>query len=332
MTVDPTAVDPPTSTGTGTSTSTSTDTDTGTTASLDSTGTSGSTTAGDDPTSSTTTGECLDGEILCDGECIDPLTDPDYCGATDDCMEANAGTMCGGDQECVNGACACLVGVLCDGVCIDPQTDPLYCGASGDCMGANAGEICSPAAECAGAVCDDTCDNCGFETGDFTGWTVVDLADPYLALAVDPGGYADGIFGSFTTTPTEGGFCAVTGFDGGGPGTIELGQDITLAAAPAADLLFDYRAGWDLASFGAMVDRTFEVRIEPAGGGMPMDTITVLTAPAGNLTADTGDLQGMIDLSLYAGQTIFIRFVFDVPEAFSGPALAQLDNVRIVPQ
>lgn len=326
VTIDPTAVDSTTTEGTESSGTTTMGEDTTTTMGED----TSTTTMGEESTS--TTGGCMGDQVLCDGACIDPATDPDYCGAVDDCMDQNAGTVCGKGQECVDGQCECMMGLLCDGACIDPQVDLLYCGAMDDCMGPNAGEQCMLSAECVAGACVDTCDNCSFETGDFTGWTTVDLLSPYFPLTVDPGGYMDGLLMSFTTTPTDGGFCAVTGFDGDGPGTIEIGQDITVAPAPPANLTFDYRAAWDLAMFGAMVDRTLEVHIEPAGGGMPMDTVLILTAPVGDFTSDTGDQMGVVDLSAYAGQTIFINFVFNVPENFSGPALAQIDNVQVVPQ
>ncbi|MCA9705705.1 MAG: hypothetical protein KDK70_07650, partial [Myxococcales bacterium] len=286
LTVDPTGGDSSTTDQTGTS---------GTTSSADST--DGTTSTGEDST--TTSSGCMGGEVLCDGECIDPSTSLEFCGAVDDCMGANAGTACGMDQECNGGQCECTVGLLCGGECIDPQVDPLFCGASGDCQGANAGEECTLSAACLAGACAETCDNCSFETGDFTGWTTVDLLTPYIPLSVSMGGDMAPDFPSFTTAPTDGSFCAITGFDGDGPGTIEIGQDITLAPAPPADLVFDYRAGWELAMFGATLDRTLEVQIEPPGGGVPMDTVLILTAPAGNLTTDTGDLMGMVDLSPY---------------------------------
>ncbi len=296
--------------------------DTGTTVGVTDTGDSTSTTG----MSESTTGGCMDDELSCDGECIDPETDPEHCGASDDCTGQSAGVQCSPDQECIEGLCSCLEGVLCDGACIDPLTDSAFCGASDDCVDAEAGQVCGPSAACMAGACIDSCDNCGFETGDFTGWFTLDLAEPFQPLIVTEGGQ---IFESHTVTPTEGMYCVMNGFDGGGPGTIEVGQDIALAMEPAADLLFDYSAAW---SFGGTMDRTFDVQIEPAGGGAPMETVNILTAMANSSDENTGDLQGVVDLSAYAGQTIFVRFVWSVPEFFTGPAQAQLDDVRIVAQ
>lgn len=225
--------------------------------------------------------------------------------------------------------------VECDGECIDPETNPDYCGATMDCAGANAGVICPPSASCVAAACVDSCDNCSFETADFTGWTVQDLMNPFfgatvLANGTDPSMY----FG--VATATDGGFVAVHGFDGDGASspspTISIGQDIDLRMGVSADLVFDYRAAWDLLNEApSMLDRTFEVHIEPAGGGMPMETILVETAMAMTV-GDTGLSSTTIDLSAYEGQTIFIDFVWTVPEDFSGPAQAELDDVRIEAQ
>lgn len=236
-----------------------------------------------------------------------------------------------GTSECVGQQCACLDGVWCDDACVDPQADSTHCGASNDCEGADMGQTCAPSAACVAGSCVDSCDNCGFEAGDFTGWTTSDLKDPYLALGVVAGTQSDPEE-HFTVTATEGEFFAVTGFDGNGPGTIELGQDLTLAAEPPAELVFDYRAGWDLLTYGAKVDRSLDVQIEPAGGGAPIEVVEILVAPAGDMTIDTGVLQGVVDLSAYAGQTVFVRFVFTVPEVDSGPALAQIDHVRVEPR
>lgn len=46
-------------------------------------------------------------EVFCDGVCIDPLTNASYCGASDNCNGANAGTICKSSQICVGGVCQC---------------------------------------------------------------------------------------------------------------------------------------------------------------------------------------------------------------------------------
>ena len=223
--------------------------------------------------------------------------------------------------------------------------------------------MCSGSAMCEAGECVESCENCSFETGDFTGWTVVDLTEPFIAAAVledgmVPGGVVAlpgpafaaqgaqqayegelgfGVIlppmegGSFfgPVTATDGTYVAVNGFDGNGPGTIEFGQDITLREG-VTTVEFDYRLGWDLLNEAdATVDRTFEVHIEPEGGGKPLETVLIETA-AFDTVGDTGLSSGAVDVSTYAGQTVFVNFVWVVPENFTGPAQAELDNIRVL--
>lgn len=169
--------------------------------------------------------------------------------------------------------------------------------------------------------------NCGFETGDFSGWVTTDLTTPLFPLMVGGGGIDLG-YGFFVSQPTEGSWAALHGFDGDGPGVIQIAQDVSLPDSTEY-LLFDYRGAWDL-TFGATQDRLFQVSIGPYGGGVPTQTTTILTAIAGMTVTDTGALNGGIDLSAFAGTSVRVSFDWVVPEAFSGPAFFQLDNVLVV--
>lgn len=172
--------------------------------------------------------------------------------------------------------------------------------------------------------------NCSFETGDFTGWGTQDLSAPFLPLGVFTGGGSVG-FGFFLTAPTQGLVSAVTGFDGdgatGATSTISLFQDLTLPDG-LVTLEFDYRGAWDL-TFGATIDRTFSVSVQPSGGGVPMQTDLLLTAVAGDTVLDTGLSSAAIDLSDFAGDDVRLSFDWFVPEDNTGPAQVELDNVLI---
>lgn len=102
------------------------------------------------------TPECPSGQVECNGQCIDPQADPNYCGASGTCQGNEAGVICSATEACIAGVCTpvCPLGqIKCDGQCVDPMTDAAYCGASGDCTGMNAGVICQPSASpCPGAV------------------------------------------------------------------------------------------------------------------------------------------------------------------------------------
>ena len=68
---------------------------------------------------------CVGDQIACDGECIDPKTNPYYCGATGDCKKPNHGTNCTNSSTnklCAGGKCtsSCPTGqTQCDGFCIN---------------------------------------------------------------------------------------------------------------------------------------------------------------------------------------------------------------------
>lgn len=68
---------------------------------------------------------CVSGQIACDGECIDPNTNPYFCGATGNCEGSNRGTDCTNsptNKLCANKTCtsSCPTGqTQCDGFCIN---------------------------------------------------------------------------------------------------------------------------------------------------------------------------------------------------------------------
>lgn len=82
------------------------------------------------------------GQVKCGDACIDPKSDPKYCGADENCEHYTACDE--SSQECSAGTCApksteqpktCETDgqVKCGNACIDPQTDPKYCGADSNC-------------------------------------------------------------------------------------------------------------------------------------------------------------------------------------------------------
>jgi len=170
--------------------------------------------------------------------------------------------------------------------------------------------------------------NGSFETGNFTGWVTKDIAIPFFPLAVRGPGTGPG-FGFFLSAPTNGNFAVTHGFDGGGPDSIEISQDVVVPAGFSGMLTFDWRAGWNLTTFcgGCSQPRTFDVVIEPAGGGTPLSTTTILTANPQTTVLDTGPNNGVLDVSAFAGTPIRVKFKSTIPQFFTGPAHLQIDNV-----
>ena len=195
-----------------------------------------------------------------------------------------------------------------------------------------AGILCAPAfAQQAWAAC-DTPDNpivnCSFESGNFAGWMVQDLTQPFAALRVEgPGVPPPPDIAGFLSDPPDGAFAALHGWDGNGPGTISIAQVVTLPVTATA-VAFSYRAAWDLQTFCLnCAQRTFQVRVEPSSG--PPETTTVLTIQPGTSNQDTGNQQGVVDVSAFAGTTVLISFEWLVPEDLTGPAFFQFDDVSV---
>jgi uncharacterized membrane protein len=171
--------------------------------------------------------------------------------------------------------------------------------------------------------------NPSFETGDLSGWDITDLGAPYIPVNVDIyGNRCPDMTGAFATHPTDGYYSLQTGFDGNGPGDILAGQDF---AVPVGNpyMVFNYRASWDM-TYGATQARTFSVNVEPSGGGIPLFSQVLMTAEPSTTVYDTGVQMGVVDLSAFAGTTVYIEFDWWVPESGTGPALFELDNIQIV--
>lgn len=184
--------------------------------------------------------------------------------------------------------------------------------------------IALPAAPMAGAAMV----NGSFETGDFSDWVITDLLTPRIPLHVGTAGEDPG-FGFFLSAPTHGTYAALHGFGGDTSGTIMVAQDFVVLDEPF--LAFDYRAAWDMAP-GAQ-DRIFRVRVQTNGGGGTYLTEELLRAAGGTTMYDTGPLSALIDVSPWMGGMYRrISFEWIIPEASTGPAYFQLDNVRLIPE
>lgn len=128
---------------------------------------------------------CGEDQVVCEGACIDPLTDRQHCGAADDCLGVNAGGPCEEGDRCEGGVCVldCLPGMIdCEGKCVDPLSNELYCGAEGACDSQETyGDYCDGAEVCSGGVCRSWGEGVQFgATGNAYAW----------ASAMGPNGHA----------------------------------------------------------------------------------------------------------------------------------------------
>lgn len=170
--------------------------------------------------------------------------------------------------------------------------------------------------------------NGSFETGDFADWTVMDLAIPFFPQGVLCNQPLSTFSSFLDITAFDGNCFAGNGFDGEGPGQITHHQTVTIPANSTATLNFSYWVAYDL-TFGATIDRMFEVQLQPVGGGAPLGIPYSFSAPAGVTELGTGWIPITLDLSAFAGQTVWLCFVETIPENFSGPAQLAIDGVSL---
>jgi subtilisin-like proprotein convertase family protein len=169
--------------------------------------------------------------------------------------------------------------------------------------------------------------NGSFESGDFSGWTVVDFAVPFVPYFVGTSNNGGGFFSD--ALPTDGAFLAGNGFDAAGPDESLLYQDVSIVAGASALLTWDENIDYDLDSFcNGCVDRIYEVQVRDINNNI-LEVLTQVTAEANTIDSDNVWESKSADLSAYEGQDIRIVFWQNVPENFTGPAKFALDNVSL---
>jgi hypothetical protein len=176
--------------------------------------------------------------------------------------------------------------------------------------------------------------NGSFETGDFAGWSTATLGSPFIPWTVSGAGAGAG-FGMAPTAPQEGAFVAWNGFDGAGPMSFALTQDVAVPNEPAlATLSWRERIQWNFGIGGfATLPRTYHVEVyDPATNTLIATLFTFSTGTqATNPTGDTGWQVHAADLSAHAGSTVRLRFREEIPQSFTGPAQLEIDDVRFGP-
>jgi hypothetical protein len=98
-------------------------------------------------------GPCSSGMICCSGECTDPVSDPQNCGA--------CGNVCP-NGVCTTAGCSCPPGfTVCGAICYNLSNDPHHCGSCGKACPAPANSTPT----CTNQVCGFACDSGFFACG-----------------------------------------------------------------------------------------------------------------------------------------------------------------------
>lgn len=172
----------------------------------------------------------------------------------------------------------------------------------------------------------DLLTNGSFETGDFTGWTVnstqaTNYCTNWLVTTLN-----GRLCNQTAATPQDGNFVAMNGFDGSG-GAITMYQDVTLPAMMSIRLTFQFRINWNIPN-PAHQARIFKVQVRDTSNNVLQDVYTFI-ANSGIPNQTTGWRTEEHNLSQYAGQTIRLYFLEEIPQSFTGPGQMEIDGVKL---
>lgn len=185
--------------------------------------------------------------------------------------------------------------------------------------------------------------NGGFETGNFSGWQTTSNGSSSCdtdwnvgsAAGIPTGCAGEGVYTADPSGVYAGTYSAFNSFDGNGPQTFRLNQNITLASTiDSASLSWADSMGWDMLNFvGSTLDRTFKIDLFNAAGTTLLGNIytqTLLHGTTGSIPWTLHNLDVTSLLSSYAGQTVQLAFSNYIPQNFTGPAGFGLDAVSLV--
>ena len=186
--------------------------------------------------------------------------------------------------------------------------------------------------------------NGGFETGDLTGWTFTGETQNSFNSRVLGGEFTEAAtwaneFNFFTPESMEGNYSFFSGFDGPVQ-EITLSQSIGIIDEFTTAVSFDVRAGWDLDTYsanstdvinnnGVVLDREIKVVITDNNTKETLVSQSLFNASGGDLVLDSGFQTVGINFQNIVGHDVTMSFVQNIPQAYTGPALIQLDNIQL---
>ena len=174
--------------------------------------------------------------------------------------------------------------------------------------------------------------NGGFETGDFTGWNIIEIGSGFIPPAVEP----DGTLLPFVnpTMALDGRFSATMAFDGDVGYMSQLYQDVAVAdlgAGTVASFETNHRIQYDSLGIPATLDRIFEVTVRDPGTNTVLETLfsqsVALGGPSGIM--DLGYGNNIFDISSYRGQTVRLSLDVHIQEGFTGPGIVEYDAIGL---
>jgi hypothetical protein len=187
--------------------------------------------------------------------------------------------------------------------------------------------LCVPTA---GAGTIQLVQNGSFETGDFTGWATEATAEPFVDWTVSAAGDGSGFFPA--TSPQAGSYDAWNGFDGVGPMTFALYQDVSIpGTATSASLTWLDRLQWDYTiTEDASQPRTHDVQILDPSNNSLLTTLHSFSTGTALVVGDTGWQSHSVDVSAFIGQMVRLYFRETIPESLTGPGQAEFDAISIL--
>ncbi len=172
--------------------------------------------------------------------------------------------------------------------------------------------------------------NGGFESGDFSGWTATSNGLQGLTPWTVTGPTA-GYFGN--SSPLEGGFDALNGFDGAAGLRYTLSQEISVPPGTAqAELTYHDRIQFDSFGTPSSLPRVYEATVRSLAGDVLAVFVHEEILLDGRPYTDLGWQRRSVDLAPFAGQTIRIQIGEYIPESFTGPAVIEFDDFRMAGQ
>lgn len=176
--------------------------------------------------------------------------------------------------------------------------------------------------------------NGGFETGDFTGWTEVSAAGGSSCnrdWIVDTSGPS--CEGFEVGTAGTGDFSAFNSFDGDGPKSFTIEQDIALTADPivSATLGWQHSVNWTMRSDAE--SRVFSLFFLDAADDLIGEVFSLVIDPSQQNTGSIDWTDNNLDvtglLGSRGGQTVTLVANVFIPQIFTGPAGFGLDEVTL---